>query len=74
MNEYDCEIAHPGNGINTSQTTVLRPIWQFAIDRRATAGAAKDQRRKRAWNDRYGSGRESCAQKIKFFASPFATN
>src|SRR4029453_15189785 len=33
MNENDSEVAHPGNGINTSQTTALRPIWQFAIDR-----------------------------------------
>jgi hypothetical protein len=33
MNEYDSEVAHPGNSINTSQTTALRPIWQFAIDR-----------------------------------------
>jgi hypothetical protein len=32
MNEYDREVAHPGNGINTSKTTALRPIWQFAID------------------------------------------
>src|SRR4029453_15856603 len=32
MNEYDSEVAHPGNGINTSQNTALRPIWQFAID------------------------------------------
>jgi hypothetical protein len=32
MNEYDSEVAHPGNGINTSQTTALRPIGQFAID------------------------------------------
>src|SRR5215471_5505172 len=35
MNEYDSEVAHPGNGINTSQTTALRPIGQFAIDRTA---------------------------------------
>ena len=34
MNEYDSEVAHPGNGINASKTTALRPIWQFAIDRR----------------------------------------
>src|SRR4030095_10644274 len=33
MNEYDSEVAHAGNGINTSKTTALRPIWQFAIDR-----------------------------------------
>jgi hypothetical protein len=33
MNEYDSEIAHPGNGINTSKTTALRTIGQFAIDR-----------------------------------------
>jgi hypothetical protein len=33
MNEYDSEAAHSGNGINTSKTTALRPIWQFAIDR-----------------------------------------
>jgi hypothetical protein len=33
MNEYDSEVAHSGNGINISQTTALRPIWQFAIDR-----------------------------------------
>jgi len=32
MNEYDSEVAHSGNGINTSQTTALWPIWQFAID------------------------------------------
>jgi hypothetical protein len=25
MNEYDNEVAHPGNGINTSKTTALRP-------------------------------------------------
>jgi hypothetical protein len=33
MNEYDSEVAHPGNGINTSQTSVLRPIGQFSIDK-----------------------------------------
>jgi predicted RNase H-like HicB family nuclease len=32
MNEYDSEIAHSGNGINSSKTTALRPIWQFAIE------------------------------------------
>jgi len=32
MNEYDSEVAHSGNGINTSKTAALRPIWQFAID------------------------------------------
>jgi hypothetical protein len=26
MNEYDSEVAHPGNGINNSKTTALRPI------------------------------------------------
>ena len=25
MNEYDSEVAHSGNGINTSKTTALRP-------------------------------------------------
>jgi hypothetical protein len=34
MSEQDGEVAHPGNGNNTSQATVFRPIWQFAIDRR----------------------------------------
>jgi hypothetical protein len=29
MNEYDSEIAHPGNGINTSQTAALRPNLKF---------------------------------------------
>jgi hypothetical protein len=33
MNEYDSEVAHLGNGINTSKTTALRPVLQFAIDR-----------------------------------------
>jgi hypothetical protein len=37
MNEYDREVAHPGNGINTSQTTALKPVCQFAIDRCGTA-------------------------------------
>ena len=37
MNEYDSEVAHPGNGINTSKTTALRPIWQFARDKRKMA-------------------------------------
>ena len=32
MDEYDSEVAHSGNGINTSQTTALKPVWQFAID------------------------------------------
>ena len=32
MNEYDSEVAHSGNGINTAKTTALRPIWQFAMD------------------------------------------
>ena len=36
MNEYDSEIAHPGNGINT-KTTALRPVCQFAIDRRQSS-------------------------------------
>jgi hypothetical protein len=26
MNEYDSEVAHSGNGINTSKTAALRPI------------------------------------------------
>ena len=33
MNEQDEEVAHPGNGISTSKTTVFRPIWQFAMDK-----------------------------------------
>src|SRR5215475_2762734 len=33
MDEYDSEVAHSGNGINTSQTTAPKPVWQFAIDR-----------------------------------------
>jgi hypothetical protein len=33
MNEYDSEVAHTGNGINTSKTTALMSIWQFAIDK-----------------------------------------
>ena len=33
MNEYDSQVAHAGNGINSSKTTALKPIWQFAIDR-----------------------------------------
>jgi hypothetical protein len=33
MNENDEDVAHASNGINTSKTTSLRPIWQFAIDR-----------------------------------------
>jgi hypothetical protein len=32
MNEYDNEVAHPGNGINTSKTTAQAKFWQFAID------------------------------------------
>jgi hypothetical protein len=32
MNKCDRKVAHSGNGINTSKTTALRPIW-FAIDR-----------------------------------------
>ena len=32
MNEHDREIAHPGKGINASQSSALRPIWQFAMD------------------------------------------
>ena len=32
MNEQDDEVAHPGNGNNTSQATVFRPNWLFAID------------------------------------------
>jgi hypothetical protein len=31
MNEYDSEVAHPGNRINTSKTTALSQICQFAI-------------------------------------------
>jgi hypothetical protein len=37
MNEYDSEVAHSGDGINSSKTTALRPIWQFATDRPARA-------------------------------------
>jgi hypothetical protein len=33
MNEQDDEVAHPGNGNNTSQTNVFKAICQFAIDR-----------------------------------------
>ena len=32
MNEYDNEVAHPGNGINTSKTIALRPNL-YAIHR-----------------------------------------
>jgi hypothetical protein len=35
MNEYESEVAHPGNGINTSKTTALRP--NLAIRHRHTA-------------------------------------
>jgi hypothetical protein len=37
MNEQDEQIAHTGNGINTSRSTAFRPILQFAIDRPARA-------------------------------------
>jgi hypothetical protein len=30
MNEYDSEVAHSGNGINSSMTTALKPIYQYA--------------------------------------------
>lgn len=33
MNEQDDEVAPPGNGNYTSQATIFRPNWQFAIDR-----------------------------------------
>ncbi len=33
MNEQEDEVTHPGNGNNTSQATVFRPIGQFAMDR-----------------------------------------
>jgi hypothetical protein len=36
MNEQDDEVAHPGNGNNTSQATVFKPICQFAMDRYLT--------------------------------------
>jgi hypothetical protein len=32
MNEQDDEVAHLGNGNNTSQATVFKPICQFAMD------------------------------------------
>jgi hypothetical protein len=32
MNEQDDEVAHPGNRNNTSQHTVFKPFWQFAMD------------------------------------------
>jgi hypothetical protein len=31
MNEHDSEVAHSGNGINTSKTAALRLVWQFAM-------------------------------------------
>jgi hypothetical protein len=34
INEYDSEVAHSGNGINSSKTTALKAICQFAIDTR----------------------------------------
>jgi hypothetical protein len=34
MNEQDDAVAHSGNRNRTSQTTVFRPIWQFAMDRK----------------------------------------
>lgn len=40
MNEYDSEVAHSGNGINTSKTTALRPVCQFAIDRNSWTSEA----------------------------------
>ena len=39
MNEQEDEVAHPGTGNNTSQATVFRPIWQFAMDRQPTAAS-----------------------------------
>jgi len=36
MNEYDSEVAHPGNGINPQKPPHSGQIWQFAIDRRET--------------------------------------
>ena len=35
MNEYESEVAHPGNGINTSKTTALRS--NLAISHRQAA-------------------------------------
>jgi hypothetical protein len=35
-NEYDSEVAHSGNGINSSKITALKAICQFAIDRSFT--------------------------------------
>ena len=42
MNEYDRELAHPGNGINASKTTVLRSVWKFVIDRYPAYSRAHD--------------------------------
>ena len=40
MNEYDSEVAHPGNGINTSKTTALRA--NLAIRHRQAPWRDKD--------------------------------
>ena len=32
MNEQEDEVAHPGNGNNTSQAHLFRSVWQFAMD------------------------------------------
>jgi hypothetical protein len=48
MNEYDSEVAHPCNRINTSQTTALRPNW--AIRQRQALRACKPHAS--AWRDR----------------------
>jgi hypothetical protein len=55
MNAQDDQIAHPGNGINTSRSTAFRPIWQFAIDRDVD-GLNRSQVERRADGGTFGAG------------------
>jgi len=51
-NEYDSEVAHSGDGINSSKTTALKAICQFAIDRLPASDFGLPKQRKYPMEDR----------------------
>jgi hypothetical protein len=59
MNEYNNEVAHPGNGINTSKTTALRP--NLAIRHRQVPESPVPRL-------------EQCCQVVRFVASYYASS
>jgi four helix bundle protein len=67
MNEYESEVAHSGNGINTSKTTALRPIWQFARDTIPANIAEGFGKRSRAEKARFLNIAEGSLEECRYY-------